>query len=107
MARRIDAPAAPGMARPLEAEVRVLEGMSVAIIKVREPIPPPTRRDPPMNRPRLLVVDDDPYTRSALHALFTRQGWHVLLAATVAEGLALLDPAPCCVVLDLNLPDGG
>ena len=60
-----------------------------------------------MNRPRLLVVDDDPYTRSALHAMFARQGWEVRTAATVSEGLALLDPAPHCVILDLNLPDGG
>jgi DNA-binding response OmpR family regulator len=60
-----------------------------------------------MNRPLLLVVDDDPYTRSALHTLFTRRGWHVLLADTVTEGMTLLDPAPCCAILDLNLPDGG
>jgi DNA-binding NarL/FixJ family response regulator len=60
-----------------------------------------------MPRPRLLVVDDDPYTRSALRVLFGRQGWEVASAATVAEGLARLDPAPQCVVLDLDLPDGG
>ena len=60
-----------------------------------------------MDRPRLLVVDDDPYTRTALHTLLTRQGWHVRLAATLAEGLASLDPPPACVILDLNLPDGG
>ncbi len=60
-----------------------------------------------MDRPRLLIVDDDFYTRHALHALFTRRGWLVGLASTVAEGLSNLDPAPRFIILDLNLPDGG
>lgn len=29
------------------------------------------------------------------------------MAATVAEGLSRLDPALRCIILDLNLPDGG
>lgn len=60
-----------------------------------------------MERPRLLVVDDDSYTRTGLWTLFTGEGWQVATAATVAEALALLDPAPACVILDLRLPDGG
>lgn len=60
-----------------------------------------------MDRPRLLVIDDDIYTRNALHCLFTPRGWQVGLAGTVAEGLDRLDPAPDCIILDLNLPDGG
>lgn len=56
--------------------------------------------------PRLLVVDDDPYTRSALENLLSRRGWVVDLASTVAEGLARLDPSTRCLVLDLQLPDG-
>jgi two-component system response regulator PilR (NtrC family) len=60
-----------------------------------------------MERPRLLVVDDDPYTRTGLKTLFSVEGWLVVTAGTVAEALALLDPAPQCVILDLRLPDGG
>lgn len=60
-----------------------------------------------MDGPRLLIVDDDHYTRHALRNLFARRGWAVDLAASVAEGLASLDPAHRCVILDLNLPDGG
>ena len=60
-----------------------------------------------MNQPRLLVVDDDHYTRYALRNLFARRGWQVDLASTVAEALAFLDEAHRCVILDLNLPDGG
>ena len=59
-----------------------------------------------MGRPRLLVVDGDPCTRMALHTLFSRQGWQVRLATSLAEGLASLAPAPHCVILDLDLPDG-
>ena len=47
-----------------------------------------------MERPRLLVVDDDSYTRIGLKTLFTGEGWLVATAGTIAEALALLDPAP-------------
>ena len=43
----------------------------------------------------------------ALRKIFTRKGWDVISAMTVAGGLALLDPPPDCVILDLMLPDGG
>ena len=39
--------------------------------------------------------------------IFTRKGWGVSSATTVVGGLALLDPPPDCVILDLMLPDGG
>jgi two-component system response regulator RegA len=60
-----------------------------------------------MERPRLLVVDDDHFTRLALNAFFSRGGWQVSLAATVAEAMALLRDGFLCVILDLDLPDGG
>ncbi|MHC5539744.1 response regulator [Singulisphaera rosea] len=60
-----------------------------------------------MTNSHLLVVDDDPYTRIALNAFFTRGGWRVSLAATVAEALPLLAHSPDYLILDLNLPDGG
>lgn len=60
-----------------------------------------------MDRPRLLVIDDDYYTRYAFFNLFTSKGWQVGLASTVAEGLSKLNIEPRCLILDLNLPDGG
>jgi DNA-binding response OmpR family regulator len=60
-----------------------------------------------MDRPRLLVVDDDPYTRIALNAFFTRGGWQVSLAASVAEAIPMLEHEPDYLILDLDLPDGG
>ena len=59
-----------------------------------------------MPPPRLLIVDDDPYTRGALGALLRAEGWQVDLAATLAQGLAALDAAPRVAILDLDLPDG-
>jgi two-component system response regulator PilR (NtrC family) len=56
--------------------------------------------------PRMLVVEDHAATRRALVAIFRRKGYRVDAVATLAEGLARLDPPPCCVVLDLMLPDG-
>jgi DNA-binding response OmpR family regulator len=57
---------------------------------------------------RLLIVEDHSATRHALRGLFRLAGWHVSTAGSVTEGLALLDaePEPCCLVLDLKLPDG-
>ena len=56
---------------------------------------------------RVLIVEDDTPTRVALQTIFARRGWQVATAATVTEGLARLEPAPDCIVLDLVLPDGG
>jgi DNA-binding response OmpR family regulator len=57
---------------------------------------------------RLLVVEDDAATQDALREIYTRQGWHVSVAGTEVQALACLDsePEPCCLILDLMLPDG-
>jgi two-component system OmpR family response regulator len=57
---------------------------------------------------RLLVVEDDTSTRDVLRGYYSRMGWQVSEAGTVAEALALLnsEPEPCCLILDLMLPDG-
>jgi DNA-binding response OmpR family regulator len=55
---------------------------------------------------RVLIVEDDPGSRRALRSIFAQHGWTVAEAATVAEGLASLDPPADCVILDLMLPDG-
>src|SRR4051812_3291594 len=54
----------------------------------------------------VLLVDDHLATRDVLRRILALSGWEVLEAATVAEGLAQLDPPPDCIVLDLELPDG-
>ena len=54
----------------------------------------------------VLIVEDNADTRAFIARRFRTQGWAVTVAATVAEGLAALVPAPDCVILDLNLPDG-
>jgi two-component system KDP operon response regulator KdpE len=54
----------------------------------------------------VLLVEDHLATRGLLRRILALCGWDVLEAATVAEGLAQLDPPPDCIVLDLELPDG-
>ncbi len=55
---------------------------------------------------RVLIVEDDPWTRKALGRIFSHHGWEALFAATLAEGLLLLETHPACILLDLSLPDG-
>jgi CheY-like chemotaxis protein len=61
-----------------------------------------------MVRNRVLIVQDDPATRSALGSAFSRGGWHVTEAADSAEAILALDapdPPPDWMILDLRLPD--
>jgi len=53
-----------------------------------------------------LIVEDDPATQKIWQVIFSRRGWEVAVASTVSEGLALLDPPPDYLILDLKLPDG-
>lgn len=53
----------------------------------------------------IVLIEDNEPTRRTLKQILRSEGWRVLSAATVAEGLALLDWEPQCVVLDLMLPD--
>ena len=57
-------------------------------------------------KPRMLLVEDDWRTHSALRKILSKLGWEVHSAMTVAGALALLDLKPDAIVLDLMLPDG-
>jgi DNA-binding NarL/FixJ family response regulator len=59
-----------------------------------------------MDMHRVLIVEDHDGMRAALQGLFRQVGWDVVAVATVAEGLAALEPPPECAVVDLHLPDG-
>jgi DNA-binding response OmpR family regulator len=56
--------------------------------------------------PLLLIVEDDLSTRYILTRILGQSGWTVRAVPTLAEGLALLDTKPDCVVVDLQLSDG-
>ena len=62
-----------------------------------------------MEARRILIIEDHEPTRHALRSLLMRRGHDIIEAGTIAEGLASLDrhPLPDCVVLDMDLPDGG
>jgi len=56
---------------------------------------------------RVLVVDDEPDFRATYERLLRRQGYHVALAASCAEGIAaVVRERPHVVISDLRLPDG-
>ena len=56
--------------------------------------------------PVVIVVDDDPLVRKGLESLIRAHGWQPLLFASAAQFLALPPVAsPCCLVLDVTLPD--
>jgi CheY-like chemotaxis protein len=57
-------------------------------------------------RRRVLLVEDDSISGSALSGILRRRGFDVCIATTVSEGLNCLFDAPDWVVLDLMLPDG-
>src|SRR5437588_8246828 len=61
-----------------------------------------------MAKHRLLVVEDDSASQDAYRQFYSRSGWEVRVAGTVGEALSLLDAdtEPCCLILDLHLPDG-
>ena len=60
-----------------------------------------------MDGRRVLLVEDDLVSASALQAILVRRGYQVVHAATVAQAMASLGPPPPdTVILDLMLPDG-
>src|SRR5690349_6101384 len=58
------------------------------------------------DRYRVVIIEDHAPTRTRLARMFENRGWEACTAETVGGALSCLDPAPACLVLDLNLPDG-
>jgi DNA-binding response OmpR family regulator len=61
-----------------------------------------------VNRPRLLLVEDDRATSAALKGILTLRGWDVTVAMTLAQAKSEINGNADlgAVVLDLMLPDG-
>lgn len=55
---------------------------------------------------RILIVDDDQLVRNSIGRCISGMGHDVLLAGSLAEGLAHAESGVDVVYLDLNLPDG-
>jgi DNA-binding response OmpR family regulator len=56
-------------------------------------------------RPRILVIEDDPYAREALALLLDFYGYDVIAASNGNDGLALVtDAEPDLVVTDWRMP---
>ena len=64
------------------------------------------KRTQPRDAAVVLVVDDDVSVRESLEALLKWAGWDVRSFASASEFLAAAPPViPCCLVLDVALPD--
>ena len=62
---------------------------------------------PPDPAPTLLLVEDDPVIRTFLADNLTADGYELIVADCIRDGLRLLELfAPDLLVLDLGLPDG-
>jgi two-component system KDP operon response regulator KdpE len=60
----------------------------------------------PTQTATILIIEDEPQLRQFLRASLPKHGYHVLEAATAAEGMALAErEQPDVVLLDLGLPD--
>ena len=60
---------------------------------------------PPTTHGSILVVDDEEIMREILEALLTREGYHVRLAASGAEGLELAKSVPFdAAIVDIMMP---
>jgi DNA-binding response OmpR family regulator len=55
---------------------------------------------------RLLLVEDDRATITALRALLARRGWQIEVAESVQAAMELLKQLPDAMILDVMLPDG-
>lgn len=55
---------------------------------------------------KILVIDDEPSVREVVQAYLEKDGYHVFVAGSGSEGLALAERVqPALIVLDLMLPD--
>ena len=84
--------------RPLSA------ALATQLLVQRRCLPPPVQVGVP-ERP-LLIIDDDPYMRTLLQMVFEGTGYHVLAAASAAEGFDMLAKNDVHVILcDQRMPD--
>jgi DNA-binding response OmpR family regulator len=60
----------------------------------------------PGRKGRILVVEDDRASSTALNLLLRHHGYEVLMARTVADAIKLAASQPDFILLDLMLPDG-
>lgn len=66
----------------------------------------PVTSEAAKDKPRILLVEDEPAVRDLLRHALERRGYHVDIGATGAEGLALCDELepPDLLITDLILP---
>jgi len=53
-----------------------------------------------------LVVDDSQFVRGVVKSVLSKEGFEVLTASSVKEGIEMLNENPDLIILDIHLPDG-
>jgi CheY-like chemotaxis protein len=75
------------------------------VTPIERPSAPRRKARKTPTRPRILVIEDDPYAREALSLLLDYYGYDVVAASNGADGLELVtDAAPDLVVTDWRMP---
>jgi DNA-binding response OmpR family regulator len=65
------------------------------------------QKRPSQVKPKILIIEDDVPSGTALRAILSRMGMEVQLATTLAKAMSVIDHvSPDWIVLDLMLPDG-
>jgi len=56
---------------------------------------------------QILIIEDEPHIRAGIAEMLADEGYRVLQAGTVSEGIAMIEQeSPEVVLSDINLPDG-
>ena len=102
--RRRSAHAPPASSHRRTNRGNLVSGGPLAAVKdaTEESHRKPRQSEP---RPRILVIEDDPYAREALALLLDYYGYEVTAASNGADGLALVtESGPDLVVTDWRMP---
>lgn len=91
-----------------ELPKRSIPSVRLHLLRRKLPASLGTKRDAGMQRPRILVVDDDPNLRAVLAATLENAGYTAVSAATVSEALREIARSPFDVLIsDLNIGEPG
>ena len=101
----IEVDSEPGVGSQFVVRLPRYDGSSGAAVLADSAAEPHPEGEPAADRPRLLIVEDEPDLRGYLTKLFTKDGYAVEAAADALTALTLLENnAPDLLITDVMLP---